>query len=160
MIPHAMPTRPWAKLGSDIFEFGGHDYLLVVDYYSKYPEIERLTCKTAAGVIGALKSIMDHHVIPDELVSNNMPFGSAAFRQFAHDWGFIIIMSSPRYPQSNGQSERFIQTAQKCLKKAYSDGKDVFIALLRYRNTPIAGISASSAQLMSRRLKAKITCNF
>ena len=157
MIPHSMPTRPWAKLGSDIFEFGGHDYLIVVDYYSKYPEIERLTSKTAAGVIGALKSIMARHGIPDELVSDNMPFGSAAFRQFAHDWGFIITTSSPRYPQSNGQSERFVQTAKNYLKKAYADGKDVFIALLEYRNTPIAGISASPAQLlMSRRLKAKL----
>ena len=78
-----------------------HDTL---HYYSKYPEIERLTSKTAAGVIGALKSIMARHGIPDELVSDNMPFGSEAFRQFAHDWGFIATTSSPRYPQSNGQS--------------------------------------------------------
>ena len=127
MIPHSMPTRPWAILGSDIFEFGRHDYLWVVDYYSKYPEIERLTSKTAAGVIGALKSIMARHWIPDELVSDNMPFGSAAFWQFAHDWGFVNT-SSPRYPQSNGQSERFVQTAKNYLKKAYFDGKDVFIA--------------------------------
>ena len=128
-----------------------------MDYYSKYPEIERLTSKTAVGVIGALKSIMARHGIPDKLVSDNMSFGSAAFRQFAHDWGFIVTMSSPRYPQSNGQSERFVQTAKNYLKKAYSDGKDVFIALLEYRNTPIAGISASPAQLlMSRRLKAKL----
>ncbi|GFO24396.1 Pol polyprotein [Plakobranchus ocellatus] len=41
MISHEIPNRPWAKLGADIFYFGGHDYLLVVDYFSKYPEIAR-----------------------------------------------------------------------------------------------------------------------
>ena len=28
------PTRPWEQLGTDIFEFKGYKYLIVVDYYS------------------------------------------------------------------------------------------------------------------------------
>ncbi|GFS20133.1 retrovirus-related Pol polyprotein from transposon 297-like Protein [Elysia marginata] len=51
MISHAIPDRPWAKLGADIFHFGGHDYLLIVDYFSKFPEIARLSNKTTSGVI-------------------------------------------------------------------------------------------------------------
>ena len=100
---------------------------------------------------------MARHGIPDELVSDNMSFDSATFRQFAQDWGFVLTTSSPRYPQSNGQSERFVQTVKNYLKKTHSEGKDVYTALLEYRATPIAGISASPVQLlMSRRLKTKL----
>ena len=36
MIPHEIPECPWQKLGSDLYEYKGKTYLLVVDYYSKY----------------------------------------------------------------------------------------------------------------------------
>ena len=55
MIPHPVPDRPWLKLGADIFEFKGRDYLLVVDYFSKYAEVAQLDNKTANGVIKAMK---------------------------------------------------------------------------------------------------------
>jgi hypothetical protein len=35
MIPHEIPERPWSKLSADIFTFKEHDYLVVVDYFSK-----------------------------------------------------------------------------------------------------------------------------
>jgi len=47
MIPYEIPECPWSKLGADIFTFKEHDYLVVVDYFSKYPEVARLTNKTA-----------------------------------------------------------------------------------------------------------------
>ena len=37
--PHAVPVRAWQKLGTDIFEYKSKPYLVIVDYYSKYPEI-------------------------------------------------------------------------------------------------------------------------
>ena len=157
MIPHELPSRPWAKLGSDIFEFAGKDYLVVVDYFSKYPEVISLPSKTATSVIAALKSVFARHGIPDVLVSDNMPFASAMFRQFASDWGFQVITSSPTYPQSNGQSERFVQTVKNIMRKSREEGRDIHLALLEYRNTPLSGLSASPAQLlMSRRLKDRL----
>ena len=83
MIPHEIPTRPWAKLGMDIFQFGGREYLAVVDYFSKYPEVARLKSKTANGVITVLKEIFARHGISDETISDNMPFASSAFKAFA-----------------------------------------------------------------------------
>jgi hypothetical protein len=46
LIPHEVPSRPWQKVGPDnIFSLYGKDYLLVVDYYSKYPEVNLLSGK-------------------------------------------------------------------------------------------------------------------
>ena len=77
LVPHEVPQRPWAKLGTDIFEFAVKAYLVVVDYFSKYPEVCRLENKTASCVISHLKSMFARHGIPDELIADNMPFGSA-----------------------------------------------------------------------------------
>ena len=39
---HEMPSRPWQKLGSDLFELHGKTYILLIDYYSKYTEYTEL----------------------------------------------------------------------------------------------------------------------
>ena len=68
-----------------------------------------------------------------------------------------LTTSSPLYPQSNGQSERFVQTVKQMLKKAKEEGKDFYIALLEYRTTPISGSEYSPSQmLMSRMLRSKL----
>lgn len=73
---------------------------------------------------------------------------------FAAEWNFDLVTSSPTYAQSNGQSERFVQTIKQLMRKAAEDGKDVHRCLLDYRDSPISGIDATPAQLlMGRRLK-------
>ena len=132
LLPHEVPQRPWQKLGTDIFELNSNSCLVVVDYYSKYPELCLLKDETASSVI---TSMFSRHGIPDQVVVDKMPFSSKSFRQFARDWGFAVCTSSPRYPQSNGMSERAIQTIKNLLRKAFEDGNDPYIALLEYRNT-------------------------
>ena len=157
MIPHQIPARPWQKLAADIMTLDSKDYLVLTDYYSKYPEIAQLERKTASCVILHLKSIMARHGIPDLLCTDNMPFNSSEFLSFAQDWGFTLITSSPTYAQSNGMAEKTVQTLKSILTKATLSGKDPYIALLEYRNSPITGMTLSPAQmLMSRRLKGKL----
>ena len=96
----------------------------MVDCYSKYPELCILKDKTASSVVTSTKSIFARHGIPDEVVADNTPFSSNAFRRFASEWGFS------RYQRSNGMSERAIQTIKNVLKKACEDGNDPYIALL------------------------------
>ena len=155
--PHAVPARAWQKLGTDIFEYKSKPYLVIVDYYSKYPEICLLNDKSSQAVITSMKSVFARHGIPDDVVADNMPFSSKECSRFAQEWGFKISTSSPHYPQSNGMSERTTQTIKNLLRKADDEGNDPYIALLEYRNTPITGLQESPAQLsMSRMLKSKL----
>jgi len=145
------------KCAADIFQLFGNDYLLVVDYFSKYPEVCLLQGKTANSLIPHLKSVFARHGIPSELVADNMPFASAAMKKFADSWNFKITTTSPRYAQSNGMAERAIQTVKTLLKKAEKDGSDPYIALLQYRNAPVSGLQHSPAELlMSRLLRSKL----
>jgi hypothetical protein len=153
LIPHAVPERPWMKVGADILTLAGSDFLLVVDYFSKYPELAKLERKNAQCIITHLKSIFARHGIPEVIMSDNMPFSSHEFAVFAEEWGVHQETSNPTYPRSNGQVERAVQTIKRLLLKA----QDPYLALLHYRNTPLTGMSHSPAQmLMSRRLRSKV----
>lgn len=156
MQPHPIPGRPLQKLGSDILEYKRKNFLVVVDYHSKYIETCQMGEKTASSVIKHMKPILARHGIPEEIVADNMPYNSTEFQQFAKDWGFKVTTTSPTYPQSNGMCEKAVQTVKKILKKA----TDPYIGLLEYRNTPVTGMSYTPTQLlMSRIARTKIpTC--
>ena len=157
LLQHPVPERPWQKVGSDILTYHNVDYLLVVDYYSKYPEIVAIEDKTAGTIVAKMKAIFARHGIPEELMSDNMPYASKEFHQFAKEWNIRLTTSSPLYPQSNGQSERFVQTMKRILKKSKEEGKDHYLALLEYRTTPVSGSEYSPSQmLMSRNLRSKL----
>ena len=36
MLPSSLPDRPFQKVGVDLCEFKGLQYLVIVDYYSRY----------------------------------------------------------------------------------------------------------------------------
>ena len=158
MIPHEVPTRPWEKLGIDYFTLLNQDYLLIVDYFSKYPEVSQVSSKTAGATIKVMQSVFSRHGIPNTIVADNMPFNSTEFKDFAKAWGFTINITSPNFPQSNGLIERNVQTIKRLIKKAKeSSNTSIDLVLLEYRNTPISGMNLTPAQLlMSRRLRSSL----
>ena len=111
MIPSSLPDFPWQIVGTDLFQHKGITYLLVVDYFSRYPEITKLTNTTSKGVIAALQSIFARHGIPEVLRSDNGPqYVSQEMTDFATLYGFVQVTSSPHYPRSNGLAERTVKT--------------------------------------------------
>ena len=149
-----VPLLPWQKLGADIFEYGGSAYLLIVDYFSKYPEVCLLQGKSASAVISHFRTVFARHGRPDILCADIMPFDSSEMIKFAAEYDFTINTSSPEHEASNGQSERMIGTVKQLMRKANEDSRDPHLALLAYRNTPVAGMPYSPAQLlMSRKLR-------
>ena len=74
---------------------------------------------------------MSRHGIPEVVHSDNGPeFSSLEFQQFAKQYQFQHVTSSPRFPQSNGLVEHTVQTAEELLKKPYEDNKDPYLAIL------------------------------
>lgn len=155
LIPHELPKRAWQKLGVDLFMFDNVNYLMIVDYFSKFIEIPKMTSTTSVAVINQLKSIFSRHGIPETIISDNGPqFISLEFKNFSTQWEFKHITSSARYSQSNGMAERHIQTVKNMLYKAKADNKDPYLSLLELRNTPLELDGKSPSELlMGRKLR-------
>mgnify|MGYP001557088947 CR=1 FL=1 len=157
LMPLDVPERPWQCISADYFYFNGSDYLLLVDNYSKWPEVIKVREKTAEATVLAMKEVFARAGIPEEIISDNMPFNSHKVNQFASKWGIKMSTSSPRYAKSHGQVERFVDIIKQMLRKTNMAGDDYFMALLELRNTPITGTDFSPAELlMSRRLRSAL----
>ena len=113
LLQHEVPKRPRQKLATDLFYMNGDSYILPVDYYSKFFEVSMLKDTKNLTVIKCLRQNFPRHGIPEELVSDNGPeLSSYELQDFAREFGFKHITSSPRYLQSNGQAERTVQTEE------------------------------------------------
>lgn len=56
--PLSFPERPWQQVGTDLFEWRKVNYILVVDYYSRYIKVAKLAATTSSDVILHLKPIL------------------------------------------------------------------------------------------------------
>ena len=153
LIPSELPERPWQKLGADLFTLKGKTYLLVVDYYSRYVEVANLSLTKSADIVVHLKSMFARHGVCEILVTDNGPqFAAGSFTTFAANYGFQHVTSSPKFPQSNGEAERAVQTIKNLLTKA----EDPYLALLAYRSTPLHNGFSPAQLLMGRRLRTTV----
>ena len=76
IILHEVPERPWQKVGADIFILFGLDYLLVVNYFSKHPEVALLSGKKAVNVIVPFKLLFSRHNLTEVVIADNNLFNS------------------------------------------------------------------------------------
>ena len=153
LTPTPLPDRPWQRVGTDLFEHSTGKYLTVVDYFSRYVEVALLTKTDSASTITKLKSIFARHGVPETVISDNGPqYASAKFAEFARDYGFTHITSSPGFPQSNGAAERSVQTLKAMLRKS----EDPYKALMCYRSTPLHNGYSPAELLFGRRLRTHL----
>lgn len=157
MKPHDKPMEPWGKVGMDLFQLKDKDYLLLMDYHSNYPEFVLLSNTTTEQVIAQTKAIFARHGIPVTVISDNGPqFTSQSFKDFARNYGFEHITSSPLYPQSNGLAEKGVQIIKRLLKKAIETGEDPHLAVLNYRTSPLENGLSPAEMLMNRKLRTRL----
>ena len=157
MIISEIPTGPWQRIGTDIFELGGKTYLVIVDYFSNFIEVEHMNDTTSKSLIRIFKENFARHGLPRTLVSDNaQSFVSQEFETFLKRYDVEHVTSSPRYPQSNGQAEKAVQIIKRLLKKCIDSGDDFYEALLLLRNTPRANVGSPCERLFGRKTRTMI----
>lgn len=149
-----IPTRPWKTVAQDLFHVNNMDYMVTVDYYSDFWEIDQLDSTTAQDIVECTKRHFARHGIPERVITDNGPqFVAQDYAKFAAEWDFQHVTSSPRYSQSNGKAESAVKIAKTLLKKALKEGSDVYLAMLEWRNTPDPDGVSAVQKLMSRRTR-------
>uniref|UniRef100_A0ABM0MHB3 Uncharacterized protein K02A2.6-like n=1 Tax=Saccoglossus kowalevskii TaxID=10224 RepID=A0ABM0MHB3_SACKO len=156
LMTHSIPNTPWSKVGQDLFMIYRENYLVTVDYYSDYFEIDHLEDTTSSTIIDATKSHFARHGIADMMTDNGPQYTSDEFSAFVHKWEFKHTNNSPLHSQSNGKAESAVKIAKKLIKKAKRNNRDIQLALLEWRNTPDVNGSSPVQKLMSRRTRTRI----
>lgn len=136
MKSHSMPELPFYKIGMDIAEYLGKNYLVVIDYFSRWLGMLKLKTKTSGEVIKKLKKMFSRFGIPKIVIADNNPFNSFEFSTFVKEWDMVLVTCSPNYHQSNGLAEKAVGIAKNMLKKISDERGDLSLYLLNYRNTP------------------------
>ena len=155
LLSHDIPTRPWQKVASDLFTWNNKQFLVTVDYYSRYFEIDELPSTTSNAIIKRMCQHFARHGIPQILISDNGPqYISEEFAQFAKAWDFEHRTSSPHYSQSNGLAEKTVHTAKQLLSKAKESGTNFEKVLLHYRATPVDNLASPAQLLMGRQIRS------
>ena len=84
-----MPDYPFQIVGRDLFYWNGQYFVRVVNYYSRYWEIEKLYKTDAATTIRKIRNVVSRLEIPEIIRSDNDPqYNSGEFKRFTKDWGF------------------------------------------------------------------------
>ena len=124
----------------------------MVDYFSRFVEVQKLNTATSSSVISHLKSMFARFGIPTVMVTDNgTQFASGEMVGFSETYGFWHISTSPHYPQANGlAAKRMVRTVKGLLEHS----SDPYKALLSYRATPLPWCGLSPAELlMGRRIR-------
>ena len=154
-----VPPHPWHTLGSDLFYFQRIDFLVVVDYFSKYLIVRKLPSSTSSAVIKELGMIFSEFGNPLVFRSDNGPcYSSQEFKFFMQNWLVEHRTSSPYYPQSNGLAESMVKVSKNLIEKSIKQDLPWNRLLLDYRCTPISSEIPSPAEILfGRKFRSSIS---
>ena len=157
MMTYDVPQRRWEMLGADLFEYGAKKYIIIVDYYSLWPEVYQLKKTQASDVIDTFKQSIARFGIPDRIYSDNGPqFKAKKYRAFLHKYRIKRKTSSPYHPQSNGLAEAMVKVVKSLIRKCHRSQQDLAMGLLNLRNSPIKGIASPAQILLGHKLQDEL----
>ncbi|XP_038121457.1 uncharacterized protein K02A2.6-like [Culex quinquefasciatus] len=139
------------------------DYLLVVvDYFSRYKEVEILRKITAAETVNKLEGIFVRLGYPNSItLDNGRQFVSSEFDNYCKQRGITLNRTTPYWPQENGLTERQNRSMMKRLKISQGlkqDWKEELRKyLLMYYSTPHSTTGKTPSELLyGRTIRTKL----
>ncbi|XP_052747502.1 uncharacterized protein K02A2.6 isoform X1 [Bicyclus anynana] len=152
-----LPSRPWSRIHIDFAgPYMNKTFLIVVDAFSKWPEVFIVSSTNSRTVIGHLRNLFATHGICETLVSDNgTSFVSQEMKLFLESNKIRHVTSAPYHPATNGLAERMVQTVKDKLRKIHGPWEvKIPNMLLGLRVTPCSSTNKSPSELlMNRRLR-------
>ena len=137
---HSEAFSPGFKYGADIGEIDGYPHLIVVDYNSFAIFECPLPSLAATLVITTFKTIFSDTGVPMTLITDNETcFVNEDFTEFAKNWNFNHVTSSPRYPKGNAHAEK----AVGMVKHIYTRYEDLLFGMLVLKTVPLLDVKES-----------------
>lgn len=138
----------------------GEYLFVVVDYYSRYFEVDLLKRVRVVDIITSLETLFARYGAPYTLITDNGPqFKDRSLNEFLNVYGVEHLTSPPLWPRANGEVERQNRMLLRAMEIAQVEGRDwrkeLKTFLLAYRTTPHATTGVSPGELFFQR---KVRC--
>ncbi|XP_062543771.1 uncharacterized protein LOC134211146 isoform X2 [Armigeres subalbatus] len=153
-----VPEHPFQIVSMDLGELT-HEarkkiLLVSVDHFSNYFEVDFLCSQRTTELIDHCKKNFSRMGIPRKIITKSaQQFLSQEWKQFMTDYGISHVTSAPYHHESNGKAESAIKIAKNIIKNALQDKKDIWLAILDWRNTPQLDGYTPSQKAMGRRTR-------
>eukprot|EP00731_Ephydatia_muelleri_P032647 Em0024g191a len=160
--PWQYPSAPWDRVHVDFGEWNKRHFLVMVDAYSKWPEVRVMSSTTSQYTIEVMQDIFATHGFPRILVSDNGPqFTSKEFSEYLAHNRVLHRRSAPYHPSTNGLAENMVKNVKQWLSKQNWDvrvGVSLSEFLRTYRNVPHSTTGRSPAQIVfGRALRTRLS---
>ena len=145
-----LPTiQPWTCLATDIFEYGGESYLIVVDRFSKFITVRKVSDHSNECTVATFLQIFSEFGVPDEIRSDRgTNFTSQLFLSFCK--GLDIKLSfSNAYHHNRNPAERAVCIIKNITKKCAHTKTNWRLGLLEYLCTPLSEKLSSQVELLA-----------
>ncbi|XP_055527166.1 uncharacterized protein K02A2.6-like [Wyeomyia smithii] len=151
-----LPSGPWQHVAIDFLGPlpSGHHLLVIVDYFSRYVEVEVFT-KTAdsSETIKRLDPIFARFGFPFSITSGNgRQFSSGEFQEYCDGHGIELITTTPYWPQQNGEVERQNRSILKRLTICQATNgnwiDELNKYLLMYRSSPHSTTEKTPSEML------------
>ena len=162
MRTHEIPNFPFPYISMDVFftEYQNkkNKFLVTVDHYSDYFELDALPDMSAESVIKACEKNFIRHGIPLRARGDNATnFENKLMLELGKKWGFYFVTSASKHQRGNGKAEATVKIAKRLVKKSFLTSENLWYMLLHWRNTPNKIGSSPAKRIFLRRKRNSIT---
>ena len=134
-----LPNRPSEMLGTDKFEFNSLKYLMIVDYFSRFPVIRLISNMTANTICSHFTQILSDYGLPSHIHADfGTQYINKEFRKMCENSGIKLTFGSPYHHQANSVAERAIGTCRSMWKEALDEKNCPYSAMCMYITTPLS----------------------
>ncbi|XP_043282539.1 uncharacterized protein K02A2.6-like [Venturia canescens] len=158
LTPWPYPGKCWSRIHTDFLgPFHGHMFMLIIDAYSKWPEIiDMQKCTQTSNVIREFRKVIARMGFPRHIVSDNgTQYTSNEFHEYCKSRGIKQSFTAPHHPATNGAAENFVGTFKDKVDKIIKSGKSlneaIDIFLFDYRSTAHCTTGRTPAFMMYKR---------
>lgn len=166
LIKYEQAKGPFDRIHIDYAgPFFGKNFLVVIDSYTKWPEVYEMTKTDSFHTIEKLRDCFSRFGLANCIVSDNgTQFVSSEFAEFCRYNNIKHVKTAPYHPASNGAAENMVKTFKTSLKKYISENQHKFSFgnllskfLFSYRNTPHCSTGECPSKLMfNRKVKTRL----
>ncbi|XP_026824407.1 uncharacterized protein K02A2.6-like [Ooceraea biroi] len=160
-------SQPFERIHIDFAgPFLGYIFLILVDAYTKWPEVHIVKNMSTPNTIDKCREIFTVFGLPQTLVSDNgRTFIAEEFSDFLKNNGIRHRRTAPYHPATNGLAERFVQTMKQSLRKLNTTNSNIKANLQKflfhYRLMPHPELNKSPAEAMfGRKLRSRLDLMF